>query len=147
MKKKKLTAKKINVPQKKAKNPLAQVLYVAEFAAAVSEGFLALGSAKPDEYKTLSHTHSGFPGVWNLCARAGYAAQQELNAIGDPHCEGYDYIELSGNLAAALFANPGTYWEDEAIAEKVRDLLDDALVEKAQDPDLLDTVMRELKDL
>lgn len=147
MKKKMLTVKKINVPQKKAKNPLAQVLYIAEFAAAVSEGLLALARGKPDEYETLSHTYSGFPGVWNLCARAGYVAQQELNAIGDPHCERYDYIELCGNLAAALFVDPGTYWEDEEIAEIVRNLLDDALVEKAQDPDLLDAVMRELKNL
>jgi hypothetical protein len=46
------------------------------------------------KYHKLEDTCSGFPGIWELSARAGRALTDALYAVGDPNAERHEFIDL-----------------------------------------------------
>jgi hypothetical protein len=123
--------------QKKARNKSLlekeSVLLVAQDSAALSEGILALARANPNAYKKLVEANGDVAGVWLLCARASAALEDEISNL--PMLDDY-YDEMIGNLAAALIGDPRE-WTNEAIKEKLSEIIDDVVVEIAQRPNLL----------
>ncbi|WKZ38386.1 MAG: hypothetical protein QY332_10635 [Anaerolineales bacterium] len=86
---------------------------VAHASAAIAALLQMDGS---DKYYELEETCSGFPGIWELSARAGRALTDILHEVGDPGAEHNDFVDLCDEMQSHLIAEGKDLSNQELIA-------------------------------
>lgn len=76
--------------------------YVHDVAHASAAIMLLMHMDNGDEYYVLEETCSGFPGLWELSARAGRALTDALYEVVDPNAERHEFIELCEEMADCI---------------------------------------------
>lgn len=76
--------------------------YVHDVAHASAAIMLWMHMDNSDAYYDLEDTCSGFPGLWELSARAGRALTDALYEVVDPAAERHEFVDLIDNMAGRI---------------------------------------------
>jgi hypothetical protein len=91
---------------------------VAHASAAIATLLQMEGSEK---YHELEENCSGFPGLWELSARAGRALTDVLYEVGDPNAEDHEFVDLCDTMEEHLLTEGKdlSYQDLVAFARKI----------------------------
>lgn len=76
--------------------------YVHDVAHASAAIMLLMHMDNSDAYYDLEDTCSGFPGIWELSARAGRALTDALYEVADPDAERHEFVDLIDVMAGRI---------------------------------------------
>jgi hypothetical protein len=79
--------------------------YVHDVAHASAAIMLLMHMDNSDAYYDLEDTCSGFPGLWELSARAGRALTDALYEVADPDAERHEFVDLIDVMAGHIIKN------------------------------------------
>lgn len=95
---------------------------VAQISAAISEIMYSAGDE--ESLENLRQTLAGFPGVWDLIARASLSVYLALEEVEDQDCTNHDYIGITGTMGDSLLdsghCDPIPIWTDEDLISLAR---------------------------